>query len=96
MRSLFLILGTLAFVSVITDTRSSEMIHEFSNPSFSGNGYSTHVLSIEQLRYNRENQIKDDEKSADPELQREKKKILQSTNSLRTLKVVSMQIYQSS
>ena len=96
MRSLFLILDTLAFVSVITDTRSSEMIHEFSNPSFSGNGYSTHVLSIEQLRYNRENQIKDDEKSAGPELQREKKKILQSTNSLRTLKVVSMQIYQNS
>ena len=27
----------------------------------------THVLSIEQLRYNRENQIKDDEKSAGPE-----------------------------
>ena len=71
MRSLFLILGTLAFVSVITDTRSSEMIHEFSNPSFSGNGYSTHVLSIEQLRYNRENQIKDDEKSAAAAAKRE-------------------------
>ena len=43
---------------------ASELTHNFSNPSFSGNGYSTHVLSLEQLRYNRENQIKDDAKSA--------------------------------
>merc|ERR1711965_56967 len=43
---------------------ASELTHNFSNPSFSGSGYSTHVLSLEQLRYNRENQIKDDAKSA--------------------------------
>ena len=35
-----------------------------SNPSFSGNGYSSHVLSIEQLQYNREKNVKDDAKSA--------------------------------
>jgi len=43
---------------------ASELVHDFSNPSFSGNGYSTHVLSLEQLRYSRENKIKDDAKSA--------------------------------
>ena len=43
---------------------ASEIVHEFSNPSFSGNGYSSHVLSIEQLQYNREKQVKDDAKSA--------------------------------
>ena len=42
---------------------ASEIVHEFSNPSFSGNGYSSHVLSIEQLQYNREKQVKDDAKS---------------------------------
>ena len=89
MRSLFLILGTLAFVSVITDTRSSEMIHEFSNPSFSGNGYSTHVLSIEQLRYNRENQIKDDEKSAAAAAKRDE----ENTTINKFIKNVESRIY---
>ncbi len=43
---------------------ASEIVHEFSSPSFSGNGYSSHVLSIEQLQYNREKNVKDDAKSA--------------------------------
>ena len=43
---------------------ASELVHEFSNPSFSGNGYSSHVLSIEQLQHNRKQQNKDDSKSA--------------------------------
>ena len=43
---------------------ASELVHEFKNPSFSGNGYSSHVLSIEQLQYNREKNVKDDAKSA--------------------------------
>jgi len=43
---------------------ASELVHEFSNPSFSGNGYSSHVLSIEQLQHNRKQQNKDDTKSA--------------------------------
>ena len=43
---------------------ASELVHEFKNPSFSGNGYSSHVLSIEQLQYNRKKQVKDDAKSA--------------------------------
>ena len=43
---------------------ASEIVHNFSNPSFSGNGYSSHVLSIEQLQHNREKTAKDDAKSA--------------------------------
>ena len=43
---------------------TSELTHSFSNPSFSGNGYSTHVLSVEQLRYSREKNVSDDAKSA--------------------------------
>ena len=89
MRSLFLILGTLAFVSVITDTRSSEMVHEFSNQSFSGNGYSTHVLSLEQLRYNRENKIKDDEKSAAAAAKRDE----ENTTINKFIKNVESRIY---
>ena len=43
---------------------ASEIVHKFKNPAFSGNGYSSHVLSIEQLQYNREKNVKDDAKSA--------------------------------
>ena len=58
MRSLIILLLLSSWAT------ASELTYNFSNPSFSGAGYSTHVLSIEQLRYNRENKIKDDAKSA--------------------------------
>ena len=50
---------------------TSELIHNFANPSFSGSGYSTHVLSLEQLRYSREKNIADDAKSAAAAAERE-------------------------
>jgi len=37
----------------------------FSNPSFSGIGYSSHVLSIEQLQYQREQGVADDKTAAE-------------------------------
>ena len=58
------VLGLLFYVFSLPSF-ASEIVHEFSNPSFSGVGYSTHVLSLEQLRYSREKQIADDQKSAD-------------------------------
>jgi len=64
------VLGLFCYV-LSTPSFASEIVHEFSNPSFSGNGYSTHVLSLEQLRYSREKQIADDQKSADAAAERE-------------------------
>ena len=58
-----LVLGLLCYV-LSTPSIASELVHDFANPSFSGIGYSTHVLSLEQLRYSREKNIKDDAKSA--------------------------------
>ena len=57
-------MGLLLYVFSIPISTASEMVHEFKNPSFSGNGYSSHVLSIEQLQFNRDKQVKDDAKSA--------------------------------
>ena len=37
----------------------------FSNPSFSGVGYSSHVLSIEQLQFQREQAVADDKTAAE-------------------------------
>ena len=47
-----------------TQVISSSLTFDFSNPAFSGEGYSSHVLSIEQLQYNRRESVKDDITSA--------------------------------
>ena len=50
---------TLLALFVCTAVSASELTHEFKNPAFSGNGYSNHVLAMEQLRYQREKEIAD-------------------------------------
>ena len=65
-----LVLGLSCYV-LSTPSIASELVHDFANPSFSGSGYSTHVLSLEQLRYSREKNIKDDAKSAAAAAERE-------------------------
>ena len=61
---ILVLVGIFSYVLSASTSTASEIVHEFSNPSFSGKGYSSHVLSIEQLQYNREKQVKDDAKSA--------------------------------
>lgn len=43
---------------------ASELVHQFNSPSFNGQGYSTHTLTIEQLEANRRQKLKDDAASA--------------------------------
>lgn len=50
---------------------ASELTQNFKNPSFSGNGYSTHVLSIEQLQFQRKQEIKDKAEAEARRLERE-------------------------
>jgi len=50
---------------------AGELTHNFNNPSFSGQGYSGHVLALEQLQYTRKEQIKDDEEAAKRDAKRE-------------------------
>ena len=83
-----MVLGLFCYV-LSTPSIASELVQEFSNPSFSGNGYSTHVLSIEQLRYIRENKIKDDQKSADAAAKRDEN----NTTINKFIKNVESRIY---
>ena len=39
---------------LVDSVKASPLTFSFHSPSFSGNGWSTHVLSIEQLQHNRE------------------------------------------
>ena len=52
---------------------ASELVHDFKNPSFSGNGYSQHVLSLNQLEVQREQKVFDDAKSAKAAAERAEK-----------------------
>ena len=52
---------------------ASELVHDFKNPAFSGNGYSQHVLSVNQLEVQREQKVFDDLKSAKAAAERAEK-----------------------
>ena len=54
-----------------TSLQSSELTQDFKNPSFSGNGYSNHVLSIQQLEHQRKQKIKDDKAAKEREAKRD-------------------------
>ena len=54
------LLQMLLLIGLSTSAISSSLTFDFSNPAFSGVGYSSHVLSIEQLQYNRRQSVKDD------------------------------------
>ena len=49
----------LAVLLLVPSIASADLVHNFKNPSFSGNGYSNHVLGIEQLQFNRQQDIDD-------------------------------------
>ena len=57
--------------------QSSELTYEFKSPAFNGQGYSNHVLSIDQLEHQRKQKIKEDAeaKARQAELDEENKTI---------------------
>lgn len=69
---------------------AGELVHQFQSPAFiPGNGYSTHVLTIEQLEANRKKAIKDAEKAAADKAERDAK----NTNLAKFLVNVESRIY---
>ena len=69
----------VAFILTLLNTSilASELDFEFKNPAFSGNGYSSHVLSVDQLQEQRRQKNLDDEKSAKAAAERaEKNKVV--------------------
>ena len=54
---------TLTLPFLTTSIQASDLVHEFKNPAFSGNGYSNHVLSVDQLQSQRKKDNEADAKS---------------------------------
>jgi len=72
-----------------TNLSASELNFEFGNPAFSKQGYSSHVLSIEQLQYSRDKDNEKDKKSEAASAQRE----LDNTTIAKFIKNVESRIY---
>jgi len=68
---------------------ASELVHEFKNPSFSGQGYSNHVLSIEQLQFQRKKEAEEKAASEAAKAKRE----AESTTLAKFLNNVESRIY---
>ena len=63
----------LTLLALTTISQASNLTFEFGNPSFSGEGYSSHVLSISQLEYNRKKEVEEDLISAAAKASRDAK-----------------------
>jgi|TARA_B110000444_G_scaffold255469_1_gene289915 hypothetical protein len=83
--SIAIILGLLATAPAV----AGDEVFQFKNPSFSGKGYSSHVLSIEQLQFTRK---KDIEEKAEAKAAKEKREA-ESTNLAKFLNNVESRIY---
>lgn len=78
--------STFFTVSTVT---AAELVHSFNSPSFNGVGYSSHVLTIEQLESQRKKTIRDEQKAAADKAERDAK----NTNLAKFLVNVESRIY---
>jgi len=59
-------------LAIATVCHASEMTWGFKSPAFHfGNGYSTHVLSAEQLKFNRQEDLRQEAKAEEERIERE-------------------------
>jgi hypothetical protein len=79
----------LVLVAMPAAAFATEIIHEFKSPAFSGIGYSSHVLTIEQLENNRKQKIQDEQKAAVEKADRD----LKSTNAYKFKNNLESRIY---
>lgn len=77
------------FITFAPNIAASELTWGFKNPSFSGQGYSSHVLSAEQLQFNRKQDIKNEAEAEARRIERE----LENSTLNKFLKNVESRIY---
>ena len=68
---------------------AAELVHQFNSPSFSGQGYSTHVLTIETIEQQRKQKQKDEAAAAQAKAEQAAK----NTNLAKFLVNVESRIY---
>ncbi len=67
----------LCFLAMVKPTvAGADLVHNFKSPAFTGQGYSAHMLSLEQLTFNRKEDI---EKEAEREAERIERELENTT-----------------
>ena len=89
LKKVIILTGTL--ITLLTATSASgELTWGFKNPAFHyGNGYSTHVLSVEQLQHNRKEDLRKEAEAEAARLERE----LENSTLNKFVKNVESRIY---
>lgn len=83
------IITLITFLAIAPSAYANELVWGFKNPRFSGNGYSSHVLSTEQLQHNRKEEIKAKAEAEERRIERE----LENSTLNKFLKNVESRIY---
>ena len=90
MNLLKLCFATLMLMLFTTSTVQADLVWGFKSPAFHyGNGYSSHVLSVEQLQHNRKKDLEDEAKAEAKRIERE----LENTTLNKFIKNVESRIY---
>jgi hypothetical protein len=84
----YLIYIIVLFITATT-VSASDLTFGFNSPAFSGIGYSSHVLTIEQLEANRKKELKDEKQAAIDKAER----ALKSTNAYKFKNNLESRIY---
>lgn len=62
----------LCFLAMVKPTvAGADLVHNFKSPAFTGQGYSSHMLSLEQLTFNRKKDLEDEAKREQERIERE-------------------------
>lgn len=79
----------LPVLLLLPSIANADLVHNFKSPSFNGQGYSAHILSIEQLQFNRQQDIDDEAQAEADRIARE----LENTTLNKFLKNIESRIY---
>lgn len=86
----YLTTSAIALILISTQSNASELGWSFKSPAFHyGNGYSTHVLSVEQLQHNRREDLRKDQEAEARRIERE----LENTVLAKFMRNVESRIY---
>jgi hypothetical protein len=79
----------IVIASLVATPVQAELAFNFNSPAFSGNGYSTHVLTVYQLEQQRKDKIVADQQAAADRIERE----LRGTNAYKFQNNLESRIY---
>ena len=83
-----LVIGVFA-VSITNAAFAGQLTHQFNSPAFTGNGYSSHMLTIENQEFSRKKALKEKKEAAERQAARDEA----NTNLSKFMKNVESRIY---